>query len=132
MGQLSSKWCCTVQPSVFVPIHVHSMLLCCSPPNVRRGKEKMCVSSVVDRAPKALAAGDELCISYNYGQRHLDPEVAQKQCYQALLTRGFVPDEYLPARRSKKGRVLAPAWLNELALLVINADTTTQEPVCSR
>ncbi len=121
-----------MQPSVFVPIHVHSMLLCCSPQPLRRDKKKMCVSSVLDRAPKALAAGDELCISYNCGLRHPDPDTAQEQCYQALLTRGFVPDEYLPPRRSKKDCMLEPAWLDKLALLVINADTTTQEPVYPR
>ena len=130
--QLSFKWCCMVPPSVFVSVDVPRMLLCCSPQPLRRGKKKMCVSSVMDRAPKALAAGDELCISYNYGQRHPDPEAAQEQCYQAFLTRGFVPDEYLSARRSEKDRILAPAWLDKLALLINDADTTSQEPVCPR
>ncbi len=108
------------------------MLLCFSPQRARPGKEKMCVSSMWDHAPKTLAAGDELCISYNYGWRHLIPQAALDQCYQAFLTRGFVPFEYLPARRSKKGRVLAPAWPGMGALLVITPTHAIQEPVCSR
>lgn len=130
--QLFSKWCCTVPPSVFTLTHVHSVLLCCSPQRARPGKEKMCVSSMWDDAPKALAAGDELCISYNYGWRHPDPQAALDQCYAAFLTRGFVPFEYLPARRSRKGRILAPAWPGVGTILVIMPTHAIQEPVRSR
>lgn len=103
-----------------------------TPQRARPGKEKMCVSSMWDDAPKALAAGDELCISYNYGWRHPDPQAALDQCYAAFLTRGFVPFEYLPARRSRKGRILAPAWPGVGTILVIMPTHATQEPVRSR
>jgi hypothetical protein len=63
-----------------------------------RQGEKMCVSSMWDHSPKALAA-DELCISYAYNCDPI-PKMARIQIYWAFLRRGFVPFEYLPVCRS--------------------------------
>lgn len=87
-------------PSVLVPIHVCSLLLCCSPERSQRGKEKTCVYSMRDHAPKALAAGDELCISYDCGDLQPLPQLARQQRSNAFLAFGFVPVEFLPARKS--------------------------------
>ena len=64
-----------------------------------RQGEKMCVSSMWDHSPKALAAGDELCISYAYNCDPI-PKMARIQKYWAFLRHGFVPFEYLPVCRS--------------------------------
>ncbi len=89
-------------PSVFVPIHERSLLLCCRPQRSHRGEEKTCVYSMWDHAPKAVAAGDELCTSYECGSLHPLPQMACIQRSEAFLLSGFVPFEHLPARRSKK------------------------------
>ena len=66
-----------VPPSVFVSMHVHSLLLCCSPERSHQAKKKMCVSFMWDHSPKALAAGDELCISYEYNYDPI-PKMARR------------------------------------------------------
>ena len=88
-------------PSVLVPICVRSLLLCCSPERPHQGRLKMCVSSMWNHAPKALAAGDEVCISYDYLPLFPIPQLACIQRLDAFLARGFVPSEYLSARRSE-------------------------------
>ena len=52
-----------------------------------------------NHAPKALAAGDEVCISYDHMPLLPIPQMAGMQRGAAFLVRGFVPSEYLPARR---------------------------------
>ncbi|DBA95679.1 TPA: hypothetical protein ACH3X3_013515 [Trebouxia sp. C0006] len=69
------------------------------PERVHRGRLEMCVSSMWNHAPKALAAGDEVCISYDHMPLLPIPQMAGMQRGAAFLVRGFVPSEYLPARR---------------------------------
>jgi len=65
-----------------------------------RQGEKMCVSSMWDHSPKALAAGDELCISYECGELLPLPQLACQQRFNAFLAYGFVLVEFLPACKS--------------------------------
>ena len=88
-----------VLPSIIVPICVCILLLCCSPERVHRGRLEMCVGSMWNHAPKALAAGDEVCISYDHMPLLPIPQMAGMHRGAAFLVCGFVPSEYLPARR---------------------------------
>lgn len=118
--------CCLLHGAAWC--HLQSLcpfmyVACCYVEHSHRGnrKEKTGAYSIWEHAPKALAAGDELCISYAYNCDPI-PKMARIQKYWAFLRRGFVPFEYLPVCRSWEAWVLAPVWPSTGVLLAINAN----------
>ena len=75
---------------------------CCYVEHLHRGnrKEKTGAYCIWEHAPKALAAGDELCISYECGELLPLAQLACQQPFNAFLAYGFVLVEFLPACKS--------------------------------